>query len=104
MDEPPDYDFVEEEEDFEQLCREELMQMEEMGMEMEPDDYDVDHGTDTGTDPVSGAGNTINAVPASGAKAQTKGDTSIDLYTSPHKLYQSPEVFKRLNNEFSSSR
>lgn len=83
MDEPPDFDYIEDEDDFEELCREELMNMadHEMEMEMEPDDFEEKNGTLASSAP---------------QKQQELGP-----YSSPHKMYRSPEVFKELNNEFS---
>ena len=90
MDEPPDFDYIDDEDDFEELCREELMNLtdHDVPMDMEPsDDVEMHHPPSSS----SSTSSTINPLAAQ----------QPDLYTSPHKMYQSPEVFKQLNNEFS---
>lgn len=90
MDEPPDFDFMEDEDDFEEQCREELQQMadQELAMELEPDGFEEEKNETSSF-----------AVPASDPAPPDQG-----LYSSPHKMYQSPEVFKQLNNDFSKNR
>ena len=89
MDEPPEYDFYEqnEEDELEQMYRDELLHLadDEMAMEMEPDDFEEEQKSSENS-------------------PHEKKSTESLLYTSPHQLYKSPEVFKELNNDISKNR
>jgi hypothetical protein len=97
MDEPPDFDFIEDEDDFEELCREELMHMADHEMAMEMDSDNV------GEQSSSLSSSSLSAAAAAAAPVVSEAPAPA-LYTSPHKMYQSPEVFKRLNNEFTKGK
>ena len=95
---PPDFDFYEDEDEFEEQCREELRQWEEdemlQGMvpvdEEEKDDFEreMQEKNENGKRP---------------KPLESPGEKGADssLYTSPqHELYRSPEVYKELNKDF----